>query len=285
MHILVANDGSQSALGALAYALRSHPDASVTNLHVVDTGREWLDGPWTEGSWQERAEDIAMECHEVASELAERHDTQLETETTTGIPHKEIIQFADDGNVDLIVIGRHAELSNGDSPHIGGTAESVVRRALQSVSVVPEDPEQLNHRDLPGDILVPIDGSKQSISALQYAREHFPDGSITALHVVETVGGFPSVDPKGTYVNEEISVLRQEAEELLLDVQEQVNVDVQTAVRFGNPGREIVEYASEARCDQIVLGTLGRSGIARILLGSVAESVVRRSRIPTTLVR
>lgn len=285
MDVLVANDGSPSALGALAYAIHSYPDASVSTLHVVDTGLEWLDGPWTERSWQERAEDIATKCHEAANELADCHDIELAAETTTGIPHKEIIQFAQQEDVDLVVIGRHAEALDGDGPQMGRTAESVVRRALQSVTVVSENPEQLDRRDLPGYILVPIDGSKPSISALKYAHEHFPAGSITALHVVETVGGYPSVDPTGTYVNEEVSVLRQEAEELLLDVQARVDLDVQTAVRFGKPGNEIVDYAAEANCDQIVMGSLGRSGIARILLGSVAESVARRSRIPTTLVR
>jgi nucleotide-binding universal stress UspA family protein len=54
---------------------------------------------------------------------------------------------------------------------------------------------------------------------------------------------------------------------------------------IGRPSRAIVEYAEEHDIDHIVMGSHGRSGVTRILLGSVAETVVRRSPVPVTIVR
>jgi len=56
-------------------------------------------------------------------------------------------------------------------------------------------------------------------------------------------------------------------------------------VRFGEPSREIVAYAEEAACDVVVVGTHGRRGLSRWLLGSVAEKVVRNSHVPVLTVR
>jgi len=60
---------------------------------------------------------------------------------------------------------------------------------------------------------------------------------------------------------------------------------IETAVETGPPARTIVEYADENDADQIVIGSHGRSGVSRVLLGSVAETVARRSPVPVTIVR
>ncbi|TKX83377.1 universal stress protein, partial [Halorubrum sp. SS5] len=63
------------------------------------------------------------------------------------------------------------------------------------------------------------------------------------------------------------------------------DVDVETAVVEGSPSREIITHAEEAGCDLVVMGTHGRGGIDRLLLGSVAEKVVRGSSVPVLTVR
>jgi nucleotide-binding universal stress UspA family protein len=62
-------------------------------------------------------------------------------------------------------------------------------------------------------------------------------------------------------------------------------VPVETAVLEGSPSREIVRYAEAQDCDLVVMGTHGRGGIDRLLLGSVAERVVRASEVPVLTVR
>nr|WP_231512990.1 universal stress protein [Haloferax mediterranei] len=60
---------------------------------------------------------------------------------------------------------------------------------------------------------------------------------------------------------------------------------VSTAIRVGDPAREIIRYAEERDVDTIVIGSHGRSFVVRMLLGSVAEAVVRRAPTPVLVVR
>jgi len=78
------------------------------------------------------------------------------------------------------------------------------------------------------------------------------------------------------------------AETLLEDVRERLTdrgIDVETAIEFGKPSNVIVEYADEHDVDLVTIGSHGRTGASRVLLGSVAETVVRRSPVPVTVVR
>ena len=68
-------------------------------------------------------------------------------------------------------------------------------------------------------------------------------------------------------------------------VAEERDATVSTETVRGTPARRIVEFAEEEGVDQIVIGSHGRSGVSRVLLGSVAEQVVRRSPVPVTVVR
>jgi len=63
------------------------------------------------------------------------------------------------------------------------------------------------------------------------------------------------------------------------------DADLETERTVGDPAREIVDYAEDHEIDQIVMGSHGRTGATRLLLGSVAELVVRRSPVPVTVVR
>lgn len=62
-------------------------------------------------------------------------------------------------------------------------------------------------------------------------------------------------------------------------------IDVETDTTTGSPADAILEYAADNGIDHVVMGSRGRSGLSRLLLGSVAEMVVRRSSIPVTVVR
>jgi nucleotide-binding universal stress UspA family protein len=78
------------------------------------------------------------------------------------------------------------------------------------------------------------------------------------------------------------------AEDLLADARE-VTRDhggaVTTETVYGKPAREIVDYADDHEVDVIILGSHGRSGVSRVLLGSVAQAVVQRASVPVTVVR
>ena len=136
-------------------------------------------------------------------------------------------------------------------------------------------------------VLVPVDGSQQAEQSIDYAVELYPDATIVLVHVLNPVDGTAHPDSLITYTEEAMEAQRERAESIFEDAEETAGADrtIETEILAGNPSREIVEYAEEHEIDAIVMGSRGRDGAARILLGSVAETVVRRSAVPVTVVR
>ena len=137
-------------------------------------------------------------------------------------------------------------------------------------------------------ILVPVDRSSQSDRALEYALETFPDAELTVLHAVNPSGYWYGNTDGYIYADEIEAWARRQGNEVLEAARQTATEhgrDVRTELKWGPPARTITEYATENEVDQIVLGSHGRSGVSRVLLGSVAESVLRRSPVPVTIVR
>lgn len=133
-------------------------------------------------------------------------------------------------------------------------------------------------------LLVPIDDSEPSHAALRYAHETFPDSEITALHVIPIEGYW------GAFVDEPETIPgyekeREHAEVLLETAQDEVETGIETAVIAGSAAHQIVDFAGKGNFDAVVIGSHGRTGATRVLLGSVAEAVARRSPVPVTIVR
>ncbi|MFB6121328.1 MAG: universal stress protein [Halobacteriaceae archaeon] len=138
-------------------------------------------------------------------------------------------------------------------------------------------------------VLVPYDGSEQADQALDHAFEEHGDATVSVLHVIDPVeAGYTSQPTAFGQAEEWFESAKEEAGEMLDTVEaraDDAGVAVETAIEVGRPSRTIVEYADEEGVDHIVMGSHGRSGVSRILLGSVAEAVVRRSPVPVTIVR
>jgi len=138
-------------------------------------------------------------------------------------------------------------------------------------------------------ILVPVDGSDRSKEGLEYALTHFPDGEITALHVRSTeemgdLGLFSGLGG-GPKESEDLVELSEEILEEATAIAEEHGTDIETDSVRGRPDRAIVQYADNNGSDLVVIGSHGREGARRVLLGSVAEKVVRRSPVPVLVVR
>jgi nucleotide-binding universal stress UspA family protein len=139
-------------------------------------------------------------------------------------------------------------------------------------------------------ILVPTDFSEPSQSALKYARafaEQF-NAAIHVMHVLEdpflyapTSEGY-MVPP---HLAEEMEASARERLDSALSAEDRTQFRVQCLLKRGSPFVEIVRYARESGIDLIVLGTHGRGPIAHMLLGSVAEKVVRKAPCPVLTVR
>ena len=141
---------------------------------------------------------------------------------------------------------------------------------------------------MPDNVLVAFDGSPLSERALTYALENFPDATITTLYVIDPVDSVIDVEAGGLPIAEDWYDNAQEHATSIhttaTDLAAAHEIDIDTVTEVGRPARTILEYASGHGIDQIVLGSHGRSGLDRTLLGSVAETVTRRARIPVTIV-
>lgn len=137
-------------------------------------------------------------------------------------------------------------------------------------------------------ILVPYDGSEPAADALRYALERFPDPEVTVLYVVATPDGYWTAfedDPTALPGYERAT---EQGEGLLADaatLADDLGHEVETEVVHGTPAARIVETAEAESIDTVVIGSHGREGVSRVLLGSVAETVVRRSPVPVLVVR
>jgi nucleotide-binding universal stress UspA family protein len=137
-----------------------------------------------------------------------------------------------------------------------------------------------------GKILVPLDGSPLSEAALPAAIDAVaqnPAATLLLLRAAEATT-FPGGDP----VAGQVAVVR-EAEEYLENVAARLRAqgvkNVKTSVWYGPPAPAIVEAAQVNKADLVIMTTHGRSGLGRLVLGSVAESVLRGTRTPILLLR
>lgn len=137
-------------------------------------------------------------------------------------------------------------------------------------------------------VLIPYDGSDQADKAIEYAVAKHADDDIVLVHVLDFIeSGYDSSPESATpmYWDEWYEEANTHAEEMLADAAESFDGAVETEVILGQPSRAIVDYADGHDIDTVVMGSHGRDGLSRVLLGSVAETVVRRSPIPVTVVR
>lgn len=140
-------------------------------------------------------------------------------------------------------------------------------------------------------ILAPVDGSDYSEKAFEYILDKLSPGTLTIVHVINPVSVWEYGDEESfdyeSYQREQ-ERRQQRAEELLasLKVQaEDAGIDTNVVLTAGKPSKKILEVAEEETVDHIVMGSRGRSGVGRVLFGSVAESVTRRASVPVTIVR
>ena len=138
---------------------------------------------------------------------------------------------------------------------------------------------------MPDHVLVPFDGTPQSEAALEFVLGEWPDADLTLLYVVDPVtSGFGQRALPGSSETW-YERARDTAQEAFDGARELAGRPLDTRLEVGSPARVVVEVAREDPFDHVALGSHGREGVSRILLGSVAEGVVRRSPVPVTVVR
>jgi nucleotide-binding universal stress UspA family protein len=150
-------------------------------------------------------------------------------------------------------------------------------------------------------ILVATDGSEHTEMAINHAIElaKLTGAQLHAVYVVSIVSPPENLDIKtdydaGSSVSIDASmdglkkILKFDGEKAIRSIEEKAaieDIQVRKWILEGQPAKEILRLAQEQSFDLIVMGTLGRSGIEKFMLGSVADKVIRGSRIPVLTVR
>jgi nucleotide-binding universal stress UspA family protein len=139
-------------------------------------------------------------------------------------------------------------------------------------------------------ILVPVDFSAGSDCAVEWAqslRDAF-GARLILLHVIDTSANAVIGGPGGVLAPPPPASLYDELRKEARDAMDELAVRLpgaQPVIREGSPRQEILAQATGAGADVIVMGTHGRTGLAHLLFGSVAEHVVRHARVPVFTIR
>ena len=279
-NILAATDYSETAERAVALAgilaLRFLADLHLLHVAVLVEGSN-LD----EGS----LDPLQAISEETRRKLLEKssgnHDVSVTPLLVRGIdPDEVIVETASNLGCDLIVLGTHGRRGLSHL-FLGSVAERVVRTSSAPVLTLRAD--AMVELDGVTRILVPYDFSDASADAIRHAAAWADalDGEITLLHVVEPVvyPEFYSVDILPDNLTMRLTTRSEEAlgeaAAELLDGRAS-----STLVEVGRAADTIVNLADPERFDLVVMATRGLSGLEHVLLGSVAESVLRRCRVP-----
>jgi nucleotide-binding universal stress UspA family protein len=132
-------------------------------------------------------------------------------------------------------------------------------------------------------IVAPVDLSDASDRALAFAKEIATErNQLVALHV-----GLPytAVEPPYMYLIDEEGRRRELEESVHKHFEGPQYADIRVEVRFGDPGSEIASFAKEIGAGLIVMPSHGRTGLAHLLIGSVAERVIRYAQCPVLVLR
>lgn len=144
-------------------------------------------------------------------------------------------------------------------------------------------------------IMIATDGSDCSRLAADKGIElaRLSGGMVYAVFVVSTAslsidGDYFSsmgVNPYWELIYNSLKNQGQKALDYVKDLGKMKGINVESILLEGHPADELIQYAEENKMDIIVMGTLGRTGLDRLLLGSVAGNLVRHSKVPVMVVR
>jgi nucleotide-binding universal stress UspA family protein len=281
--ILLPVDGSEHTAKIVHHAaeLAQWTEAKIQVVFVADTTRDSLtvvDGNVVDALERE-GEPIVSDVASELDSLGVEHGTDI----VQGSPAPTIVDYAERYDYDLIVLPTHGR--TGISRYLlGSVTEKVVR--LSDVPVLTARTQADEQLTFPYEnILVPTDGSPASNAAAKHglALAAALDATVHVLSVVDDTSLGPDV--RSVLSTDE---LERPAIEAVEGVDAEAGAyelpDVRTNVEHGSPAAVIREYIETSDIHAVVMGSSGRRGVDRILLGSVAEKTVRSAPVPVITV-
>ncbi|MFX0207485.1 MAG: universal stress protein [Candidatus Hodarchaeota archaeon] len=278
-NILIPVDGSHPALHAeeLAVLLAKAFDSKATVLHTIPRELvQFVSRPSTNLppsiANELRASLEQKGAHVIANAKALYMEENIPVETKLieyGDPAESILETC--GEYDLVIMGGRGE---GDTEEfeLGSVAKKIVRHSKCPVLLVKK-------RSPITKLLVPIDGSDYAKKALNYAvrlAEKY-NAELTLLNVAR---GAPPVIEQDVAKSEGQSILDEERTKV-----ETSGLKPEIQVEYGSPAKVITDVAEKGNYDLIVMGSRGRSGIRRFLLGGVSDKVSHSAKCSVLIVK
>jgi len=281
--ILVPLDGSGESESVLPY-LRDLAPRFGSNVHILGVGI---------GRKIRRVNRLLEDyINRIASGL---HSDNIKAEPVIhyGIAADRILNFIVENDIDLIIMATHGR-SGVTRWWMGSVAEKVISEATAPVLLVrskrPSKAATAGKLHFPHRILAPLDGSDIGEAALPYAETLATNSgaSISLLQVVSPPGTVEASLLGGPDWRKFVKAMRDAGEDYLKNIAERLNgkgIKSTYEVVTGDPADKIVEYADDKKVSLIAMSTHGRTGLARWVLGSIADKVLHGARIPILLVR
>ncbi|MBI4690875.1 MAG: universal stress protein [Nitrospirae bacterium] len=277
--ILVAFDGSESSKNALlqAFKLANDEECWITVVSVIPPYTGDLDLVAVGNimrSLRKPCEDALAEAEKIAK--AER--VLIKTVCEEGEIYERIVDLSDAENCDVIVMGQRG-LGRLERAFVGSVTARVIGHSQRDVLVVPKN-TVIGWKK----ILFATDGSKYSNAAMEKAIDFAKSygGELKAISVVDVPAEFYAEAPKV------VEDLTAKAKEFVANVKKKAevsNIKTTTFIGEGDAYKVITDLAGNEKADIIVMGSHGRTGLRRLLMGSVAEKVIGYAPCPVLVVK
>ena len=276
--ILVAVDGSDSSKNAFRQACRiARDDKSwITVLTSIPIFEDQFDVLSTK---EKATRTLLEEAEKILTgiiRISKEEDTIIRPMLKKGSPFEVILDTISEENYNLIVMGRRG-MSRVERALVGSITASVIAHSPKDVLVVPKE-TTLGWKN----ILLPTDGSRYSDIATDKAIELAANygSSITAVSIVDVTDEFSTEAP------EVVEELIRNAKRFLEEIRKRTNgINVSTLVKEGETFEVITNLARELISGIIVMGSHGRTGVKRFLIGNVTEKVIGYAPCPVLVVK
>ena len=287
--MVVLLDGSELAEVVFDYAqeLSARMDLEIELLNVC-TRQDAAQLPMRRAYMERMAEELCVEAEKIRAKYDKRglaQCIQARGNVVVGYPAEEILKFIDQKEIDLVMMSTHGS-TGFKAWDLGAVANKVVHASKVPVWLVPSELRREILADAIPDkpLVVPLSGTKRSGVAISHAvnimKQRSGQGELVLLHVVETrrTVTLTALDD----ATEQRTKMKKYLEDLAKPIRES-GLSVRTEVLSGEPVETIINYLKSHPTQLLAMATRGKSGLSRMIFGSVTESMIHLVKVTPLL--